>query len=113
MKGWSVICLVIGLTDEERKDLIVIDNVNLGQFTSGIYDFISKDKIYDFNIKIKDDWNAFTNKIEDADIKVDIMYPIYISCDEALFNKWKSLKQQHKLKDNELLEYLIEEVENG
>ena len=36
MKGWSVICLVIGLTDEERKDLIVIDNVNLGQFTSGI-----------------------------------------------------------------------------
>jgi hypothetical protein len=106
---WVMRC--IGLTEAERKDLIVIDNVNLGQFTTDIFDFIDKEKLYDFNIKIKDDWNAFTNKIEDIDVNIDVMFPIYIECEEELFNKWKELKKQNKLNDTELLELLIDKYE--
>ena len=104
----------IGLSEAERKDLIVIDNVNLGQWTTDIFDFIDKDKIYDFNIKIRDEWNAFTNKIEDIDIKIDVKYPIYIDCDEDLFERWNTLKSQQKIKDNtKMLEKLLEDFENG
>ena len=107
---WVKCC--IGLTDAEKKRLIVKDNVSMGQFTSDIYDYIDKEKVYDYNIKLKDDWNPFEKKCIEEYNKVEIDFPIYIMCDEVLFNKWKSLKQHHKLKDNELLKYLIEEVEN-
>ena len=53
----------IGLTEAEKKRLIVKDNVTLGQFTSEVYNFIDKEKIYDFNIKINDGWNAFQNNL--------------------------------------------------
>ena len=102
----------IGLSDEEKKRLIVKDNVSLGQFTTNIYEFIDKDKIYDFNIKIKKNWNEFTNKIEDVDYDMEVTYPIYINCDEELFEQWKSVKKQHKMNDTEMLEFLIENYEN-
>ena len=100
----------VGLTEEERKRLIVIDNVSLGQFTDTIYDYISKEQVYDFNIKVRDDWNAFTNKIEGDDYRVDVTFPIYINCDQDLFDMWKEMKMLHKLNDKDLLEYLIREV---
>jgi hypothetical protein len=104
--AWIKWC--VGLTEEERKELIVIDNVSLGQFTSDIYDYNRKKKVYDFNIKIKDDWNPFTNKIEGEGYQVPVTYPIYIDCDEDLFNTWRELKKQKKLNDKDLLIYLIE-----
>jgi len=109
-----VIKIAKGLTEEQKKEFIIKDNVSYGEWDfDALANNFETEKLIEWGLSEKERKGYFEIQNDTGEEISIIPYPITLIVNKNDYDKWQELKNKYKIKDdNKLFFKLMEQIKN-